>query len=841
MDHSKDSNRPDSGDQAEVPRAALQELTRDHILPTWEQHRKAGLPNTWEVKIILLPSALWTTRPEKGSDQYLRLKSRKLIVTKIIGGRDAATIEHAISTQFAEVLRSEQWMPLQTLWDPINCEVRLSSSAALSGSHNIDFDFLADHCLMRTEKEKLYLFIAPKTSKLSWQFIRRLPRARLPISSSVKEDFWNSDLDEAGSSEDDGDDYIRSQSESPKYRSNNGLGIQLRVIPQEFRTSLATLLTASESTSLERSTTSAEGENPQERKATSQDRTIRSPKGKYPCPYSDCARSRIPFSYEEYVIEHVRGRHKDPNYGIRAVGKFTDSDLGRDTEHIVSEESVATITRTESTGCTYPEPTSTRDRTREFSTYDRCENSTPRSTGADEIAQAIGAIYSTYPKPASLANVHSRMDDSSRASQPEHDPPVHTASKDATISLEDTSVEPLQSSPSRNGYPETLSDKIDDTSVDAITGKGTDGTSTKSQQTNQILHGNLAIRTRTSTHAASGCQANRPSNGNAATSNGKHPANKRRRTESGRDHPNDNGDEESESDPPKEPKGLDSSDANEPKIFACPFYKRDPRTYRLCVSKSWTKVHRVKEHLKRKHMLPPHQCRRCFQRFEQQSQLDEHVQGTPCARAVEPEASVGVTVEQMTELLKKKKNLKEVDRWNEMYQILFPADSADEIPSPWQSPSHPLDVEEYRTYLRQASPMSHQECMRRSFSDIIATCRDNAAISQEELVAKLVDSARQQQLQSLERFLELKLAKRKSVDLEQGSCGQAESSAVQTDSCLSPDPPAQWWSQLFGSELDRGYEEDSFDFHQYTYSETPVDHSGVPAGSTLTDHLLPPF
>src|SRR5207247_10390422 len=44
-------------------------------------------------------------------------------------------------------------------------------------------------------------------------------------------------------------------------------------------------------------------------------------KGNYPCPYSDCARSRVPFSEERYFKEHLEGCHQDKTYKLMTTSE----------------------------------------------------------------------------------------------------------------------------------------------------------------------------------------------------------------------------------------------------------------------------------------------------------------------------------------------------------------------------------------------------------------------------------------------------------------------------------------------------------------------------------------
>ncbi|POS80000.1 hypothetical protein DHEL01_v201606 [Diaporthe helianthi] len=86
---------------------------------------------------------------------------------------------------------------------------------------------------------------------------------------------------------------------------------------------------------------------------------------------------------------------------------------------------------------------------------------------------------------------------------------------------------------------------------------------------------------------------------------GKRPANSDER----------NGSENEGNEAPKHKKAK--GDEAEVKRLACPFFKRNPHRYKdqgKCVGPGWLTVHRLKEHLYRRHMLPIY-CYRCREIF----------------------------------------------------------------------------------------------------------------------------------------------------------------------------------------------------------------------------------
>jgi hypothetical protein len=92
-----------------------------------------------------------------------------------------------------------------------------------------------------------------------------------------------------------------------------------------------------------------------------------------------------------------------------------------------------------------------------------------------------------------------------------------------------------------------------------------------------------------------------------------------------------------------------------------------------------------REHIQRKHSLPEYQCRRCRVDLETSDALEAHSQQlqacTPCIGAQD-----GLSQDQIKKMRSKKgagKNKSDVDRWNDMYSIVFPFD--EKTPSPCMS------------------------------------------------------------------------------------------------------------------------------------------------------------
>ncbi|TDZ54352.1 hypothetical protein CTRI78_v006405 [Colletotrichum trifolii] len=147
--------------------------------------------------------------------------------------------------------------------------------------------------------------------------------------------------------------------------------------------------------------------------------------------------------------------------------------------------------------------------------------------------------------------------------------------------------------------------------------------------------------------------------------------------------------------------------------LACPFFKHNPRKYknkRPCCGPGWDHVHRIKEHIYRKHSLPKISCPRCSQPFETQAHLQAHARSlTPC-KVSEPEVVDGITQDQEKKLRSRKKTsgkqeLTEAEKWKQVYAIIFPDVREREIPSPYYSTEDAqTTLGGYEDYLRRELP-----------------------------------------------------------------------------------------------------------------------------------------
>ncbi|KAK4667675.1 hypothetical protein QC763_310720 [Podospora pseudopauciseta] len=250
---------------------------------------------------------------------------------------------------------------------------------------------------------------------------------------------------------------------------------------------------------------------------------------------------------------------------------------------------------------------------------------------------------------------------------------------------------------------------------------------------------NLALKSKVenwrcaASHAGAGDGAKHessPANTSPSQGSGSGPSRKRRRTDSdegARDGRDKDQDEEDQKDPGGGKMGPPSTplsgNTREP-LLACPFHKRDPikynvhgdagsgkkHRYRPCTGPGFKSIQRLKEHLKRTHS--PVQCERCKETFnpgkgvdraESLNKLAEHRKSeVPCPLR---DASLKEGVDEVQWAMLDKQNRKKnqevhrVEKWFEIWDVLFPEVARPE--SPWHEiPSSftsgtPKDGEEY--------------------------------------------------------------------------------------------------------------------------------------------------
>ncbi|TDZ40484.1 hypothetical protein C8035_v004144 [Colletotrichum spinosum] len=227
--------------------------------------------------------------------------------------------------------------------------------------------------------------------------------------------------------------------------------------------------------------------------------------------------------------------------------------------------------------------------------------------------------------------------------------------------------------------------------------------------------------------------------------------------------------------------------------LACPFFKHNPRKYknkRPCCGPGWDHVHRIKEHIYRKHSLPKFSCPRCSQPFETQADLQAHARSlTPC-KVSEPEVVDGITQDQEKKLRSRKKTsgkeLTEAEKWKQVYAIVFPDVREREIPSPYYSTEDAQTaLGGYEDYLRRELPT----LVRRQLEQEVER---ELSFVEEGMKQKVIEIARNLQLALFKGYQQLE-SREKCVDQDaspgagwDGSISETAGSSSFTTTDTSP-------------------------------------------------------
>ncbi|EKG16760.1 Zinc finger C2H2-type protein [Macrophomina phaseolina MS6] len=199
----------------------------------------------------------------------------------------------------------------------------------------------------------------------------------------------------------------------------------------------------------------------------------------------------------------------------------------------------------------------------------------------------------------------------------------------------------------------------------------------------------------------------------------------------------DTGQTEATKEAEKQIKKPSSSSSTTARRFACPFFQRRPtRTKSSCVYPGFSSIARLKEHLYRQHMQPAYQCTRCMACFDSDGELRDHSRAeVPCE--IKPNnIPDGITAEQEKALKSKKRTNKpgkvssDVEKWREIYGLLFPCEN---IPSPYCNPVSASS--EYEVILRREFP----ECLKVSLDVLLGSCEEYQKISLLDIATDCLD------------------------------------------------------------------------------------------------------
>jgi hypothetical protein len=109
-------------------------------------------------------------------------------------------------------------------------------------------------------------------------------------------------------------------------------------------------------------------------------------------------------------------------------------------------------------------------------------------------------------------------------------------------------------------------------------------------------------------------------------------------------------------------------------LFACPYYKRDPIRYSICLKFALRRIKDVKQHIYRKHARSAFYCAFCWADFGDEQSRDHHVRARRCEPRERAPAGDGISVDQKNQLHKKiYRSDSTAEQWFRIWDIVFPA------------------------------------------------------------------------------------------------------------------------------------------------------------------------
>ncbi|KAF7527698.1 hypothetical protein G7054_g10389 [Neopestalotiopsis clavispora] len=227
-------------------------------------------------------------------------------------------------------------------------------------------------------------------------------------------------------------------------------------------------------------------------------------------------------------------------------------------------------------------------------------------------------------------------------------------------------------------------------------------------------------------------------------------------------------------------KRIKTSSSSKQRI-ACPYMKRYPAefsTWRTCPGPGFDGMNRMKEHLKRRHFKEL-SCPRCDRQFKTRVLLHEHSTApTACELNNDPQRLGFMTQLQRDDIHARRGNgMTDVERWKEIFKILFPEVVEDQIPSlyhdvmePRKQLGHLINCDEYEAYSEQTLPQRIMTELNREFR-----------VMAQEAKQKLVRIVQQQSTETLGAFMKEKGLVRHGEDdsspnLDEGAITQQDDS-----------------------------------------------------------------
>ena len=138
------------------------------------------------------------------------------------------------------------------------------------------------------------------------------------------------------------------------------------------------------------------------------------------------------------------------------------------------------------------------------------------------------------------------------------------------------------------------------------------------------------------------------------------------------------------------------SQMNAPRSLACPFWKHSPfDQHRACYRYKLSRIRDVKQHLVRKH-TPTHYCQRCFQIFEGERNLENHIETETCQRV--PGSHLDGITPAVDSSLRRRANPNQSieEQWFAIWDLIFPGKKRPF--SPYIDPVLSNDLFNFREY-----------------------------------------------------------------------------------------------------------------------------------------------
>lgn len=136
--------------------------------------------------------------------------------------------------------------------------------------------------------------------------------------------------------------------------------------------------------------------------------------------------------------------------------------------------------------------------------------------------------------------------------------------------------------------------------------------------------------------------------------------------------------------------------------FACPYTKKDPRSYGTCYKYKLSRIRDVKQHLVRRHRNPLY-CPVCMSIFQTEIERDDHVRERSCESRLLVRLD-GITESQRLQLAKKSApHSTEEAQWYAVFDIVFPGHKP-RPSSPYVNPELIQDITLFENFLMSDGP-----------------------------------------------------------------------------------------------------------------------------------------